>query len=110
MDFEDTLIIKHPDGNIEEVYVNNRIIYDRIRNLGAYDECDIYRHNAAARNLRGTDTIFTVKKVSTGEIVGTYSYYNIDSVRAAGYINELKIDPSKISSLINSFVEANKDN
>lgn len=110
VDFEDTLIIKHPDGNIEEVYVNNRIIYDRIRNLGAYDECDIYRHNAAARNLRGTDTIFTVKKVSTGEIVGTYSYYNIDSVRAAGYINELKIDPSKISSLINSFVEANKDN
>lgn len=110
VDFEDTLIIKHPDGNTEEVYVNNRIIYDRIRNLGAYDECDIYRHNAAARNLRGTDTIFTVKKVSTGEIVGTYSYYNIDSVRAAGYINELKIDPSKISSLINSFVEANKDN
>ena len=110
VDFEDTLIIKHPDGNTEEVYVNNRIIYDRIRNLGAYDECDIYRHNAAARNLRGTDTIFTVKKVSTGEIVGTYSYYNIDSVRAAGYINELKIDPSTISSLINSFVEANKDN
>lgn len=110
VDFEDTLIIKHPDGNTEEVYVNNRIIYDRIRNLGAYDECDIYRHNAAARNLRGTDTMFTVKKVSTGEIVGTYSYYNIDSVRAAGYINELKIDPSKISSLINSFVEANKDN
>lgn len=105
VDFEDTLIIKHPDGNTEEVYVNNRIIYDRIRNLGAYEGCKIYRHNAAARNLRGTDTIFTVKKASTGKIVGTYSYYNIDSVRAAGYINELKINPSTISSLITSFNE-----
>ena len=103
VDFEDTLVIKHPDGNIEEVYVNNRIIYDRIRNLGAYEGCTIYRHNAAARNLRGTDTIFTVKKASTGKIVGTYSYYNIDSVRAASYINELEIDPSTISSLITSF-------
>ena len=103
VDFEDTLVIKHPDGNIEEVYVNNRIVYDRIRNLGAYKGCIIYRHNAAARNLRGTDTIFTVKKVSTGEVVGTYSYYNIDSVRAASYINELEIDPSTISSLIESF-------
>ena len=103
VDFEDTLIIKHPDGNTEEVYVNNRIVYDRIRNLGAYEGCKIYRHNAAARNLRGTDTIFTVKKVSTGKVVGTYSYYNIDSVRAAGYINELEIDPSTISSLIESF-------
>ena len=110
VDFEDTLIIKHPDGNTEEIYVNNWITYDSIRNLGKYDLCEIYRHNAAARNLRGTDTIFTVKKVSTGEIVGTYSYYNIDSVRAAHYINELKIDPSTVSSLINSFVEANKDN
>lgn len=105
VDFEDTLIIKHPDGNTEEVYVNNRIIYDRIRNLGAYEGCKIYRHSAAARNLRGTDTIFTVKKASTGKIVGTYSYYNIDSVRAAGYINELKINPSTISSLITSFHE-----
>ena len=110
VDFEDTLIIKHPDGNIEEVYVNNRIIYDRIRNLGAYEGCTIYLHNAAARNLRGTDTKFTVKEVTTGRTIGTYSYYNIDSVRAAGYINELKIDPSTIASLINSFVEANKDN
>lgn len=105
VDFEDTLIIKHPDGNTEEVYVNNRIVYDRIRNLGAYEGCKIYRHNAAARNLRGTDTVFTVKEVTTGRIIGTYSYYNIDSVRAAGYINELKIDPSTISSLITSFYE-----
>lgn len=110
VDFEDTLIIKHPDGNTEEIYVNNWITYDSIRNLGKYDLCDIYRHNAAARNLRGTDTKFTVKEVTTGKIKGTYSYYNIDSVRAAHYINELKIDPSTISSLINSFVEANKDN
>lgn len=110
VDFEDTLIIKHPDGNTEEIYVNNWIIYDSIRNLGKYDLCEIYRHNAAARNLRGTDTQFTVKEVTTGRIIGTYSYYNIDSVRAAHYINELKIDPSTISSLINSFVEANKDN
>ena len=105
VDFEDTLIIKHQDGNTEEVYVNNRIVYDRIRNLGAYEGCKIYRHNAAARNLRGTDTVFTVKEVTTGRIIGTYSYYNIDSVRAAGYINELKIDPSTISSLITSFYE-----
>lgn len=109
VDFEDTLIIKHPDGNIEELYVNNWIIYDSIRNLGRYDLCEIYRHNAAARNLRGTDTQFTVKEVTTGRIIGTYSYYNIDSVRAAHYINELKIDPSTISSLINSFVETNKE-
>ena len=110
VDFEDTLIIKHPDGNTEEIYVNNWITYDSIRNLGKYDLCEIYRHNAAARNLRGTDTQFTVKEVTTGRIIGTYSYYDIDSVRAAHYINELKIDPSTISSLINSFVEANKDN
>lgn len=109
VDFEDTLIIKHPDGNTEEIYVNNWIIYDSIRNLGKYDLCEIYRHNAAARNLRGTDTQFTVKEVTTGRIIGTYSYYNIDSVRAAHYINELKIDPSTISSLINSFVETNKE-
>ena len=109
VDFEDTLIIKHPDGNTEEIYVNNWIIYDSIRNLGRYDLCEIYRHNAAARNLRGTDTQFTVKEVTTGRIIGTYSYYNIDSVRAAHYINELKIDPSTISSLINSFVETNKE-
>ena len=110
VDFEDTLVIKYPDGNIKEVYVNNRIIYDRIRNLKVYDGCTIYRHNAAARNLRGTDTIFTVKEVTTGRIVGTYSYYNIDSVRAAGYINELKIDPSTVTSLIDSFIESNKGN
>ena len=100
VDFEDTLIIKYPDGNIKEIYVNNRIIYDRIRNLRAYDGCTIYRHNAAARNLRGTDTIFTVKEVTTGRIIGTYSYYNIDSVRVASYLSEMNIDPNTIVSQI----------
>lgn len=100
VDFEDTLVIKYPDGNIKEVYVNNRIIYDRIRNLGVYDGCIIYRHNAAARNLRGTDTIFTVKEVTTDRIIGTYSYYNIDSVRVASYLSEMKVDPNTLSSQI----------
>lgn len=100
VDFEDTLIIKYPDGNIKEIYVNNRIIYDRIRNLRAYDGCTIYRHTAAARNLRGTDTIFTVKEVTTGRIIGTYSYYNIDSVRVASYLSEMKVDPNILSSQI----------
>lgn len=100
VDFEDTLIIKYPDGNIKEIYVNNRIIYDRIRNLRVYDGCTIYRHNAAARNLRGTDTIFTVKEVTTGRIIGTYSYYNIDSVRVASYLSDMKVDPNTLSSQI----------
>lgn len=100
VDFEDTLVIKYPDGNIKEVYVNNRIIYDRIRNLGVYDGCIIYRHNAAARNLRGTDTIFTIKEVTTDRIIGTYSYYNIDSVRVASYLSEMKVDPNTLSSQI----------
>ena len=105
VDFEDTLIIKHPDGNIEEVYVNNRIIYDRIRNLGVYEGCTIYRQVAAARNLRGTDTKFTVKEVTTGRIIGTYSYYNIDSVRVASYLSEMNVDPNTIASQIKAIQE-----
>ena len=105
VDFEDTLVIKYPDGNIEEIYVNNWITYDNIRNLGVYEGCTIYRHNAAARNLRGTDTIFTVKEVTTGRTIGTYSYYNIDSVRVSHYLNEMKVDPSTIASQIKAIQE-----
>ena len=99
-DFEDTIIIDYPDGTIQEIYVNNWITYDRIRNLENYDDCIIYRHNAAARNLRGTDTIFTVKEITTDKIINVCSYYEIDSVRVAHYLNELKIDPSTLSSQI----------
>ena len=99
-DFEDTIIINYPDGTIQEIYVNNWITYDRIRNLENYDDCIIYRHNAAARNLRGTDTIFTVKEITTDKIINVCSYYEIDSVRVAHYLNELEIDPSTLSSQI----------
>lgn len=100
VDFEDTIIIDYPDGTIQEIYVNNWITYDRIRNLENYDDCIIYRHNAAARNLRGTDTIFTVKEITTDKIINVCSYYEIDSVRVAHYLNELEIDPSTLSSQI----------
>ncbi len=86
VDFEDTLVIEYPDGNIKEVYVNDWITYDSIRNLGKYNGYKIYRHVAAARNLRGTDTKFTIKEVTTGKIKGTYS--------------GMKVDPSTIASQI----------
>lgn len=100
VDFEDTIIIDYPDGTIQEIYVNNWITYDRIRNLENYDDCIIYRHNAAARNLRGTDTIFTVEEITTGKIINVCSYYEIDYVRVAHYLSEMNIDPSTIASQI----------
>lgn len=92
IDFEDSIVIKHIDGTIEQLYVNNFATYDELRNLRVFEPTDIiFKNTAKPRNLRGTDTTFTVKRIINGieEILGEYSYYNIDSVRAAQYITQL---------------------
>ena len=90
IDFEDTVMVKQLDGSYSEIYVDNFKTYDEIRNLGALNGLEVYKNTAAPKNLRGTDTIFTVQKLTgIGYIpVGTYSYYNLDSVRAAQYIKQ----------------------
>ena len=88
IDFEDTIMVERPDGTFDEIYIKNFEIYDRIRNLGAYSGLRLFKNTAAPRNLRGTDTTFEVRQIVNGieQTIGTFSYYNIDSIRATQYL------------------------
>jgi len=97
IEFEDTVYIKE-NGVITKYYVDNFETYDILRNLKDYaPDAVIYVNTAAPKNLKGTDTVYTVYGIdATGNSVslGTYSYYNNDSVRAAHYLdNPKKNDP-----------------
>ena len=96
IDFEDHIIIIGPDGTlIAEDYINSQEKYDLYKHLMNLDGCTIYNHTAKPKNLRGVDTKLTVKALNEfGQTVdiGTFSYYSIDSVRAALYIQKGIID------------------
>lgn len=89
IDFEDTLMVPTETGGYKEVYIDNFEKYDYYRNLARPEE--LYVNTAAPRNLRGTDTTFTISTVE-GDVLGTYSYYNLDSVRASQYL-QAGLDP-----------------
>ena len=91
IDFEDTIVLQAPDGTITEEYINTQEKYDLYKHLLNLDGYIIYNHTARPKNLRGVDTKLTVKALNEfGQTVdvGTFSYYSIDSVRAALYIQK----------------------
>lgn len=91
IDFEDTVIIYNSDGSYQEIYINTQEKYDLVKHLMNLDDITVYNHTARPKNLRGTNTTFTVQGVDTLGVnynIGTYSLYDIDSVRAALYISK----------------------
>ena len=91
IDFEDSIIIEAPDGTLTSDYINTQEKYDYYKHLLDLSQHNIYKNTARPRNLRGVDVKLTVRGVNalneTVE-VGTFSYYSIDSVRAALYLQK----------------------
>ena len=92
IDFEDTVILMHSDGTLGDIiYINTQEKYDLVKHLMNLDDYTIYNHTAKPKNLRGTNTTFNV----AGEDIlgnkfdfGTFSIYDIDSVRASLYLQK----------------------
>ena len=84
VDFEDTVFVPNPDGTYEPTYIDTFDKYDQIRNLQSKGT-QVYINTARPKNLRGCDTLFNVVIGNTTE---TMSLYNLDSVRAAHYLEE----------------------
>ena len=91
IDFEDSIIIEASDGTLTSDYINTQEKYDYYKHLLDLSQYNIYKNTARPRNLRGVDVKLTVRGVNalneTVE-VGTFSYYSIDSVRAALYLQK----------------------
>lgn len=98
VDFEDTVVIL--DENNQPVlfnesngdyywYVNSFTTYDNLKSLlRAHPEYRTYVHTGKARNLKATNTKFTVNGVQ-------YSIYDLDSVRASQYLTKALNDKKK---------------
>lgn len=97
--FEDNIFIEE-NGKLTQYYVDNFDTYDTLRHLKDYSNVtNIYRNEASPKNLKGTDTLYTAVGIrSDGSEVelGTYSYYDNDSVRAVHYLRNMDSkDPYK---------------
>lgn len=89
IDFEDTIVVLDKDGNIIESddelepqywYVNSFTTYDNLKALLRKNPTyKVYVHTGKPRNLKATNTKFTVNGYE-------YSIYDLDSVRASQYL------------------------
>lgn len=92
IDFEDTIVIREPDGNggykFTEVYVNSRAKYYDLKRT-VRPNAVYYRFESKPRNLKGPNTKFEVN----GK---TYSVHDLDSVYA---IEQMQQNPEKVEIL-----------
>lgn len=91
IDFEDTVVVVGPDQSVTKYYIKDFSIYELVKHQLDLTGCSLYIDTAEARNLRGTGTYFNVSD-STGHRIGTFNIFDLDSVRAAQFINELGDD------------------
>ena len=114
IDFEDTVVILNPyedlDGNehfdvinsndgLEPQfwYINSFTTYDNLKTLlREHPEYKAYIHTGKPRNLKATNTKFTINGYQ-------YSIYDLDSVRASQYLTRVLTDKKKrpINVLLN---------
>ena len=91
IDFEDTVVIIRPDQSIIKYYIKDAPTYELVKHQLDFTGCSLYIDTAEARNLRGTGTYFNVSD-GAGNKIGTFNIFDLDSVRAAQFINELGND------------------
>lgn len=94
IDSGQTILVVTPTGEIHEVVIDNFYKFDRLRNLGYMEftdkngmtnlvnlsDCKLFNWSIKPIDLRQSDTTFQVNGVK-------HSIYDLDSVRAAHYIN-----------------------
>lgn len=89
IDFEDTFCVyDEKEGKFEKpIVINSFAIYDLVRNQKIFKGRTVFKLKAAPRNLRGCDTLFTIK---TNNGTKRLSLYNTDEVRALQYLSKGK--------------------
>ena len=80
IDYEDTIVIMYPDGKTEEIYVKTDEQYDRLKHCTFEEGTEFYNFTSKPKNLKDVDTKFEVG-------LKTHSVRDLDSVRAAQYLN-----------------------
>lgn len=98
IDFEDTIVVLNDKGEIinsdDELepqfwYVNSFTTYDTLKSLLRKNpDYKVYIHTGKPRNLKATNTKFTVNGIQ-------YSIYDLDSVRASQYLTKALNDKRK---------------
>lgn len=91
IEIDETIVYQDKDGNFHgPVVLSTQKDYDYYRNLSQYDGIKIYKWKYQPKELSQGYNKFTITKMTkNGEVSEIFNVFDLDSVRASFYINEL---------------------
>ena len=91
IEIDETIVYQDKNGNFHgPVVLSTQKDYDYYRNLSQYDGIKIYKWKYQPKELSQGYNKFTItKRTKNGEVSEIFNIFDLDSVRASFYINEL---------------------
>ncbi len=89
IDFEDTIIVENKLTGEQEIHkIDSLSKYDLIKHIYNTEDYNFYNWTIKPKNLKASNTKFDI--LGDDGVIKTFSIYDLDSVRAANYIQKAK--------------------